>query len=96
MTSTVAIRSTDVGTLGVGVIVGLVVVGLVLILLIQRLIVRVVIALVVIVAAVVVWQQRSRVEDQFTSRACGLGTTFFGIHLDPPENVRQACLDKSR
>lgn len=86
-----AIGAEDVTALGIGVIVVLVVVGVLLSLLIAKLVARVIITLVVVVLAIVVWQQRGHVEDEVKSRACNADTTFFGVHLDPPDDVEQAC-----
>lgn len=92
MTATVqAISSDDITGIGIGVIVVLVILGFLLAALLTQIIVRVVIALVVVVLAIVVWQQRGKVEDEINSRTCNLDATFFGIHLDPPDSVREAC-----
>lgn len=93
MTTTVqAISSDNITGIGIGVIVVLVILGFVLAALLTQIIVRLVIALVVVVLAIVVWQQRGKVEDEINSRTCKLDqATFFGIHVDAPDSVRQAC-----
>ena len=86
-----ALTSSHITTIGVGVILALFVIGLLLSLVITALIGRVIILVVVIVLAGIVWQQRGHIKDEFTTRACGLHSTFFGIHVDPPDDLRQAC-----
>ncbi|SHG28372.1 hypothetical protein SAMN05443575_1913 [Jatrophihabitans endophyticus] len=83
-----AIDSGSVTGVSVAVVVVLVVLGALLALLIARLVARVVIALVVVVLAIVVWQQRSHVEDEVAEHACRVDTTYFGIHVDPPDLAR--------
>ena len=46
---------------------------------------------VVIVLGILVWQQRTSVQDEFDKHKCDLSATFFGIHLDAPDSVKQAC-----
>lgn len=92
--STVPAQALDADSItgvSIGVIVVLVVVGLLIGLLIAKLIVRVIVALIVVVLAIVVWQQRGHVRDEFNSRVCNADPTFFGIHIDPSDDVRQRC-----
>ncbi|GAB2472676.1 hypothetical protein [Jatrophihabitans fulvus] len=91
MQTVTALGAENVTALGVGVILVIVVIGVLLGVLIAKLIVRLIITLVVVVLAIVVWQQRGHVEDEVKSRACNADTTFFGVHLDPPDDVKQAC-----
>lgn len=86
-----AISADSITGVSIGVIVVLVVIGLLIGLLIAKLIVRVVVALIVVVLAVVVWQQRGHVRDEFNTRVCNSDATFFGIHLDPSDELRQKC-----
>ncbi|WP_375478112.1 hypothetical protein [uncultured Jatrophihabitans sp.] len=86
-----AINAGDVTKIGVITVVVLLVLGVLLSLVITAIIGRLLIAVVVIVLAVVVWQQRGHVKDSFDKQTCDLNATFFGIHLDPPASVRQAC-----
>ena len=87
-----AIGTGDITKIGVGVIIALVLVGILLSMVITAIIGRIVIAVVVVVLAVLVWQQRTSVKDDLTKHACNLNTTFFGVHVDPPQDVRQYCL----
>ena len=92
MTATVqAIGSDNITTIGVGVIVVLVVLAVIAVSLVTAIIGRVVILVVVIVLGIFVWQQRTHVENSINSHACKLNSTFFGIHLDAPQDVRKAC-----
>ena len=86
-----ALDAADVTKVGVIVIVALVVIGALLSIVITALIGRLVVLVLVVVAAAFVWQQRTHIENSVNSRACNLNATFFGIHLDPPQSVRQAC-----
>ena len=93
---TTALESSDITKIGIGVIVGLIVLGFVLSLIITAIIGRLIIAAVVIIAGATIWQQRSSVLDDLTTKACGLDTTFFGVHVDPPSNVTQYCATHHR
>jgi hypothetical protein len=84
-----ALDAGDVTKLGVGVIVALIVVGLVIGALITALLARVVLAVVVVVLAVVVWQQRTSIEHRIGQHKCGF--SFFGVHLDPPDSLKNVC-----
>ncbi len=86
-----ALNAGDITKVGVAVIIALVVIGALLSLVITALIGRLIILAVVIVAAVFVWQQRGHVQDQINAHKCDLNATFFGIHLDAPDSVKQAC-----
>lgn len=86
-----ALNAADITKVGVVVVIALVVIGVLLSLVITAIVGRLLVLAVVVVAAILVWQQRTHVENAFTSKACKLSTTFFGIHLDPPQSVRDAC-----
>jgi uncharacterized membrane protein len=91
MSTVEALNVQDITKAGVIIIVALVIIGIVLSLVITALIGRLIIAVVVIVLALLVWQQRGHVKDQINSHKCDLKATFFGVHLDVPDSVRQAC-----
>jgi multisubunit Na+/H+ antiporter MnhE subunit len=91
MSSVDAIGSSDITKIGVGIIVALIVLGALLSFVITALIGRVVILVVVVVLGIFVWQQRTHVEDRVNSHKCDLNATFFGVHLDAPDRVKQAC-----
>ena len=95
MSSVEALNANDITKVGVIVIIALVVVGVLLSLLITAVIGRLVILAVVVVAGVFVWQQRTHIKDEINSNKCNLQATFFGIHLDVPDSVRQACENHS-
>jgi Na+(H+)/acetate symporter ActP len=96
MSGVEALNVQDVTKVGVIVIVALVVIGALLSIVITALIGRIIILAVVVVLAVLVWQQRGHVKDQINTHKCDLNATFFGVHLDPPDSVRQFCLDQAR
>ena len=91
MAAVEALNVQDITKVGVIVIVALVVIGALLSIVITALIGRIIILVVVVVLAVLVWQQRGHVKDQVNSHKCDLNATFFGVHLDAPDSVRQAC-----
>jgi protein-S-isoprenylcysteine O-methyltransferase Ste14 len=86
-----AIGSADITKIGVGVIIALVVIGGLLSLLITAIIGRVIILVVVVALGIFVWQQRTSIQDSINAHKCDLSATFFGIHLDAPASVKQAC-----
>lgn len=86
-----AISADSITGVSIGVIVVLVIIGLLIGLLIAKLIVRVIVALIVVALAIVVWQQRGHVRHDFNSRVCNADATFFRIHLDPSDELRQKC-----
>jgi hypothetical protein len=61
---------------------------------ISALIARVIVIVVAVALAVLVWHQRSSVENAVKN--CKTGVSFFGIHVDAPASVRQACRNLSR
>ena len=94
MTSVAALDSTQITKIGVGVIIALVVVGFLLSLIVTAIIGRVVIAVVVVALGILVWQQRTVIQDHV--KKCQLDMTFVGIHVDVPDDVQKACLNKTR
>jgi uncharacterized membrane protein YfcA len=91
MSSVEALNANDITKVGVIAIVALVLIGALLSIVITAIIGRIIILVVVILAAVFVWQQRTHVKDQINSNKCNLSATFFGVHLDAPDSVRQVC-----
>lgn len=86
------VESLDAGNItkiGIGVIAALVVVGLLLSLLVTAIVGRIVVVVVVVVLAVFVWQQRTSIENKIKAHKCNL--TFFGVHLNPPDSLKQFC-----
>lgn len=95
MTTTVqAIGSDNITSIGVGVIVVLIILAVVAVSLVTAIIGRVIVLVVVVVLGIAVWQQRTHVENSINSHTCNLNATFFGIHLDVPKKVEQACRAK--
>jgi uncharacterized membrane protein (DUF4010 family) len=91
MSSVAALNANDITQVGVIVIVALVVVGALLSMVITAIVGRIIILALVIVAGVFVWQQRTHIKDEINTNKCNLQATFFGIHLDAPDSVKQAC-----
>jgi Na+/proline symporter len=91
MSGVEALNAQDITKVGVITIIALVVIGILLSLVVTALIGRLLILVVVIVLAVFVWQQRGHVKDEVNAHKCDLKATFFGIHLDAPNSVIQAC-----
>ena len=89
--SVVALDPSQVGKIGIGVLIGLVVLGLALGAVIASLVGRLVILAIVIALGTLVWQQRTVIEHRITKQRCQLNTTFFGIHVTAPADVVQAC-----
>ncbi len=90
-----AISSDNITTIGIGLIVAVVVIGALLSFLLTRLIARAIILVVVIVLGVFVWQQRNHVRDEVNTHACNLSATFFGVHVNAPASVQQACRSRT-
>jgi ABC-type iron transport system FetAB permease component len=86
-----ALGAGDITKVGIGVIIALVVIGFVLSLIISALIGRLLVIAIVVVLGIVVWTQRNHVENSFDKHKCDLNATFFGIHLNAPNSVKQAC-----
>ena len=86
-----ALDASSITGISIGVIVVLVILGFVIGAIIAKLIVRAVVALVVVVLAIVVWQQRTHVRDEFNDKVCNANPTFFGVHIDPSDDVRRKC-----
>lgn len=91
MTAVEALSSENITKIGVVVIAALVLVGALLSIVITKLVGRLVILVVVVALGALVWQQRGHIEDKINKNACDLKATFFGIHLDAPASVKQAC-----
>ena len=69
---------------------GLVVLGFLLSLVFAKILAKVVVLVVVVGLGFLVWQQRTSVENKIKDNACG-GYTFFGVHLDPPDDIQKEC-----
>jgi protein-S-isoprenylcysteine O-methyltransferase Ste14 len=89
MSSVQALNSDDITKVGVIAIIALVVVGVLLSLLITAVIARIIIVVVVVGLSVLVWQQRTHIKDKFDK--CDTQATFFGIHLDAPQSIKDKC-----
>lgn len=89
MTSIAALDSSQIGKIGIGVIIALVVIGALLSLIVTAIVGRLVILVVVVALGVLVWQQRTTIEDHV--KKCNLKMTFVGIHVDAPASVIQHC-----
>ena len=96
MTQVAALNAGDITKIGIGVIVALVVIGFLLSLVITAIIGRSVIIVIVVVLAVVVWQQRSSIHDKISKNKCDLSATFFGVHLDAPNDVKSYCSNHTK
>lgn len=81
-----ALQADDVTAIGVGIIVVIVVLGFLLSLVFAKIVAKLLVLVVVVGLGFLVWQQRSSVEDKIKEKACS-GYTFFGIHVDPPDDV---------
>jgi Na+/proline symporter len=86
-----ALNAGDITKVGLIIIAVLVVIGILLSIAITALVGRLIILVVVVVLAIFVWQQRGHVKDSFDKHKCDLNATFFGVHLDAPDSVKQAC-----
>jgi protein-S-isoprenylcysteine O-methyltransferase Ste14 len=84
-----ALQADDVTAIGIGVIVVIVVLGFLLSLVFAKIVAKIVVLIVVVGLGLLVWQQRSKVENKIKDKACS-GYTFFGIHVDPPDDVVKA------
>ncbi|MGI8678640.1 MAG: hypothetical protein ACR2LX_08145 [Jatrophihabitans sp.] len=95
MADVMALNAGNITTIGVGVVIALVVIGVLLSLVITAILGRLIVLVVVLVLAAFVWQQRGHVKDEISKKACGLNSTFFGIHVDAPDDVKQACASRT-
>jgi hypothetical protein len=91
MSNVEALSAGDVTKVGVIVIVALIVIGALLSIVLTALVARLIIVVIVVVLGAFVWQQRSSIQDKINSHKCDLNATFFGIHLDAPQSVKDAC-----
>lgn len=87
--TSVALDAGNITKIGVGVIIALVVIGILLSLVITAIVGRILILVVVVLLGVFVWQQRTSIEHKINTHNCNL--TFFGVHLDPPDSLKQYC-----
>jgi hypothetical protein len=87
--SAVALDSSQIGKLGVGLIVALVVIGLLLSLVVTALVGRIIILVVVVGLGVLVWQQRVTIQDHV--KKCDLDMSFLGVHINAPKDVKDRC-----
>ncbi len=94
MTDVSALTSTSIAGIGVGTIAVVVVIGIVLAVVISALVARLLVVLIVVAVAVVVWQQRSSVQNAVAN--CKTNVSFFGVHVDAPRSVQQACREVTR
>jgi protein-S-isoprenylcysteine O-methyltransferase Ste14 len=81
-----ALQADDVTAIGIGIIVVVVVLGFLLSLVFAKIVAKIVVLLVVVGLGFLVWQQRTSVENKIKDKTCG-GYTFFGLHVDPPDDV---------
>jgi len=86
-----ALDSSQIGKIGVGIIIALVVVGLLLSFFITALIGRLIILVLVVVLGGAVWQQRQHIEDNINKHKCNLSASFFGFSVKAPSDVVRAC-----
>jgi hypothetical protein len=87
--STVALDSGQIGKLGVGLIIAIAVIGVLLSMLVTAIVGRIVILVVVVALGVLVWQQRVTIQDHV--KKCDLNMTFFGVHVNAPQDVVDQC-----
>ena len=93
--ASLALDAGNITRIGVVVIVALLLAGVLLSVVITAIIARLVLLAVVVAGAILVWHQRTDIIDKVNSRACKLDATFFGVHLDGPQAVRNACRGRS-
>jgi hypothetical protein len=90
MSTVSALDSTDIGKIGIGVIIALVVIGFLLSLIITAIVGRIIIAVIVIGLAIFVWQQRTSIENHVKNCDKNVGT-FVGVHVSVPQSAVDAC-----
>ena len=86
-----ALGSSSLTGLGIGVTAVLVIVGILLAVFLTALIARVIILIVVVVLAFFVWQQRGAIEHKIDQKACPPHLSFFGVHIDAPHDLKHYC-----
>jgi hypothetical protein len=91
MTHVDALDAGNITKIGIGVIIALVVIGIVLSLIITAIVGRIIIAVVVIGLGIWVWQQRTSIEDSLNKHKCDLSASFFGFHVNAPQDVKHYC-----
>jgi hypothetical protein len=89
MSAALALDSSQITGVGIGVIVALVVIGALLSLVVTALVGRVIILAVVVALGVIVWQQRTSIENHV--KKCQLDMSFVGVHVNAPADVVQKC-----
>lgn len=90
----VALDSTQLTKIGIGVIIALIVLGALLSLVVTAIVGRLLILVVVVVLGAVVWQQRTTIQHRIDD--CKLDATFFGVHVAAPKDVVKACKTRAR
>jgi hypothetical protein len=86
-----ALDASQIGKIGIGIIIGLVVLGILLSLVVTALVGRLIILVVVVLLGGAVWQQRSHIEDNINKHKCNLSASFFGFSVKAPPDVVKAC-----
>jgi hypothetical protein len=86
-----ALSSQNITQIGLVVIGALVLIGVLLSVLITAIVGRLIMLTIVVALGILVWQQRTHIEDEINKNKCNLSATFFGVHLDAPASVKQAC-----
>jgi hypothetical protein len=86
-----ALDASQIGKIGIGIIIGLVVLGILLSLVVTALVGRLIILVVVVLLGGAVWQQRSHIEDNINKHKCNLSASFFGFSVKAPADVVKAC-----
>jgi protein-S-isoprenylcysteine O-methyltransferase Ste14 len=89
-----ALQADDVTSIGVGIIVVIIVLGFLLSLVFAKILAKIVVLIVVVGLGFLVWQQRTSVENKIKAKACG-NYKFFGIQVDPPDDVANSKACKS-
>jgi hypothetical protein len=87
--SAVALDSGQIGKLGVGLIIAIAVIGVLLSMLVTAIVGRIVILVAVVALGVLIWQQRVTIQDHV--KKCDLNMTFFGVHVNAPQDVVDQC-----
>ena len=85
----IVLNSDQIGTIGIGAIVGVVVVGLLLSLIISAVVGRIIVLVIMVSLGAVIWNQRASIEDSV--KKCQLDMTFMGVHVQAPHDVQAQC-----
>jgi hypothetical protein len=94
MTGLGALDSSQIGKVGIGVIVGIVVIGFLLSLVITAIVGRIIVLVIVVALGAFVWQQRSAIQDHV--KKCDLNMSFFGVHVHAPDSVVKQCQQRMK